>query len=222
MLFHLGPQPLHCVLELRVLFPGVAALARTRLRGALRGARLARAARVLGRSTRERRFQEAPRAPDAPPKDGDPCSAQPGALTSLLLPIEELTSGLFRFSRFPSWPDPPSRSLITLVSQERDSRQAKHPTQSALPTSKALPRGRSDKPALLCYHRIQIPSVERLHRSALICLMVVSSTSLGGLPEGTVSPRVFQSDGTWLGGWDQKGPNKCLLNEMILERQWFR
>ena len=94
VLFHLGPQPLHSVLELRVLLPEAARLARTRLRGALRGAGLARAAPILGRKDPGEVFsggakaEEAQRAPDVPRKTGDRCSGQPPA------PDSGVTAGL--------------------------------------------------------------------------------------------------------------------------------
>lgn len=49
VLFHLGPQPPHRVLELRVLLPEAASLAGTLLADARRGARWARTASILGR-----------------------------------------------------------------------------------------------------------------------------------------------------------------------------
>lgn len=94
MLLHLGPQPLHGVLELRVLLPEGARLARTRLGGALRRAGLAQAAPVLGRKDPGEVFSggakadEAQRAPDEPRKAGT------RAPPSLLLRIRELAARL--------------------------------------------------------------------------------------------------------------------------------
>lgn len=96
VLFHLGLQPLHCLLELRVLLPEAASLAGLELRCALAfgGARLARAALLLGRKQPEEPF-----AGDSMADKGHRCTAAKTQLRAQILHlIQELMSSLLKFS----------------------------------------------------------------------------------------------------------------------------
>ena len=116
VLFHLGLQPLHCLLELRVLLPEAASLAGLELRCALAfgGARLARAALLLGRKQPQEPFAGGSMA-----DKGHRCTAAKTQLRAQIPHlIQELMSSLLKFSALRVGQIWLSKSRMILVSQE--------------------------------------------------------------------------------------------------------